>query len=392
MRTDVRSPSEGRWNAPSGRRPLLLALLSSLLAVSFAAGCATSAGPRRSVTPPTKGDFFVAGYHPYWAASGWTAYPFDLLDELFFFEAEAGAEGTLADLHGWPTEWAGMADAAMRAGVQVVPTVSMHDPDAFETVFTDAARIDRLVESSLSLLAARPTLAGIHLDFEVFQPVSLEARDGFTAFVALLAERLRARYPGKSLSSFALAFDDDNVYNEGAIGAVVDYLVVQGYDYHSAGSEQAGPLGATRGWGRLNWDFVVQRFDALGVPRNKLVMGVPLYGYEWPVASGEMGAPTRGMARTLPYTAPPDVRREAPRAKERAAEAGPRRDPESGVPWYALESEDGWIQGWYDDPESLRLKYEFVRSRGLGGIAIFPAAYADREIWDGIRDVFRGPN
>ncbi len=370
------------------RSTMQKATILGLAAVT--AGCAASAAPTASLVPATKSDFFVSAYHPYWAGPAWRGYPLELIDELFFFETEAGAEGTLADLHGWPSEWAPMVDAAIAAGVQVVPTVSMHDPEAFELLFPDAARVDRLVESTLSLLAARPALAGIHLDFEVFQPVSVAARDGFTAYVSLLAERLHERHPGKSLSVFALAFDDDDVYNERALGAVADYLVVQGYDYHSAGSGNAGPVGATRGWGRLNWDFVVERFESFGVPRRKIVMGVPLYGYEWPVASAEMGAATRGAGRTIPYTAPPDVLPDDPRALARVQEAGVRRDPESRTPWYALEGPDGWVQGWYDDPESLRVKYDFVRERGLGGIALFPAAYADGAVWNGLREAFPG--
>ncbi len=382
----MRAGSRRAGSIPAGpSRGLLLAACAAL-----SSACAAGGGPPSPITPASAGDFFVTGYHPYWAGTSWTGYPLDILDELFFFEAEAGADGTLADLNGWPMAWEPMVDRALEEGVRVIPTVSMHDPDAFEAVFTDAGRIDRLVESSLGLLSARPQLAGIHLDFEVFQPVSMDARDGFTAFVALLAERLRARYPGKSLSVFALAFDDDDAYNERTLGVLADYLVVQGYDYFSMGSETAGPLGATEGWGRLNWDYVVDRFESFGVPRKKIVMGVPLYGYEWPVESSEMGAAVRGMGRTIPYTAADDVLPDEPRARARAAQAGARRDPESGVPWYALETREGWVQGWYDDPESLRRKYDFVRSRGLGGIALFPLAYGDEAVWAGVREAFPG--
>jgi spore germination protein YaaH len=61
----------------------------------------------------------------------------------------------------------------------------------------------------------------------------------------------------------------------------------------------------------------------------------------------------------------------------------------SGVPWYAFESADGRIQGWFEDAESLRAKYEFVRSRGLGGIAIFPLAYGEEETWADVLRMLR---
>jgi len=364
------------------------ALIVGLTVLAGSACAAGTSGPR-SLVPTEMQEPFVAGYHAYWTGDSWRSYPFDVLDELFFFETEAGADGELLDRRGWPGEWSEMRDQALAAGVQVVPTVSMHDAEAFQLLFADAARIERLVESTIGLLVADSALAGVHLDFEVFQPVSPAVRDGFTAYVAALAEEIDLRFPGKSLSAFTLAFDDDDVYNEQALGRLADYLVIQGYDYYSSGSASAGPVGATTGWGRLNWETVVARFDAFGVPRRKLVMAVPLYGYEWPVVSGEMGAATRGEGRTVPYTGAPELLPGEPRALDRGEEHGVQRDPASDVPWYAFETPDGWVQGWFDDAVSLRAKYEFVRDHGLGGIALFPMAYGNDTLWEDLRRTLR---
>ena len=368
---------------PRTLRACLLAALPGL------GGCSAAAGPTPSLVPTGTAEPFVAGYHAYWTGDSWESYPFDVLDELFFFETEAGADGALLDRRGWPEEWSEMRAAAAAADVQFVPTVSMHDAEGFKRLFVDAERIDRLVNATLGLLAADSTMAGIHLDFEVFEPVPLEVRDGFTAYVAALRRELDLRFPGKSLSIFTLAFDADDVYNEGALGRLADYLVVQGYDYYSGGSDRAGPVGATTGWAPLDWETVVARFDGFGVPRRKVVMGVPLYGYEWPVVSDEAGAEARGEGRMVPYAAPGGVLPTDPRAVDRVETHGLRRDEASGVPWYAFEGPDGWVQGWFDDPESLRLKYRFVLDQGLGGIAFFPLAYGTDMVWEDVRRVLR---
>ena len=362
-----------------------------LVGVLTAAGCAASPAPQ-SLVPATTPGPFVSGYHAWWTGEAWRDYPMELLDELFFFEAVADAEGRLSEANGWPGAWEEMTDRARAAGVQVVPTVSMHDAAAFETVFTDPARSRRLASEAVGLVigpSASAGIAGVHLDVEIFQPVALDARDGFTAFVALLHDELRRRAPGRSLSVFLLAFDDDDVYNERALAQLADYVVVQGYDYHSAGSATAGPVAATTGWGRLNWGHVLERLDGFGVPREKIVMGAPLYGYEWPVVSDEPGAATRGPGRTLPLTAAPDVMPDEPRASERGRIHGSRRDAQSLVPWYSWREDDGWWQGWFEDAESLRAKYDFVRANGLGGIALFPLAYAGDEVWAGVRALLR---
>jgi spore germination protein len=364
--------------------------LATLMAAAAAASCA-SGGRSGFVTPTTGDHFFVAGYHPYWAGDAWVDYPTDVLDELFFFELEAGADGTITDRHGWPDEWLAMVQSSFAEDVQVVPTISMHDADGFEALFGNDERVIRLVDAIAGLVEASPGLSGIHLDFEVFRPVELAARDGYTAFVARLADRMKAINPSLSLSAFTLAFDDDEVYNERALGELTDYLVVQGYDYHSAGEATAGPVAGLAGWGRLNWATVVDRFEEFGVPARKIVMAVPLYGYEWPVVSDEPGAETRGSGVTIPYAAPADVLPDLPRARAQAERHGIHRDPTSGAPYYSFRDQTGWYQGWFDDAESLRAKYDFVRTRGLGGIAIFPLAYGDEALWKDLREAFARP-
>jgi hypothetical protein len=106
-------------------------VLATLLAAALVSACAARGGP--SAIFPTQGDrFFVSGYHPYWAGDAWTEYPFDALDELYVFEIEVGAEGTVIDPHGWPDRWSALTAVAADAGVRVTPTVSMHDPLAFK--------------------------------------------------------------------------------------------------------------------------------------------------------------------------------------------------------------------------------------------------------------------
>ncbi|HKK93738.1 MAG TPA: hypothetical protein VJ925_09895, partial [Longimicrobiales bacterium] len=76
---------------------------------------------------------------------------------------------------------------------------------------------------------------------------------------------------------------------------------------------------------------------------------------------------------------------------DRVAEHGLRRDSASASPWYAWRDDEGWRQGWFDDAVSLRAKYEFVREEGLGGVAVFPLAYADRSVWAGLERAFAAP-
>ena len=88
---------------------------------------------------------------------------------------------------------------------------------------------------------------------------------------------------------------------------------------------------------------------------------------------------------------PAGVMPELPRARDQVARHGARRDPESDTPYYAFQDATGWRQGWFEDAESLRAKYAFVREHGLGGVAVFPLAYGDGALWDDLREAFRRP-
>lgn len=331
------------------------------------------------------GSLFVAGYHPWWAGEESGAYPMEMLDALYFFEVEAGADGGIAERRGWAEEWTELRERASRAGVQVIPTLTMHEPGAFEAVFGDPAVTARLVGEILRLVTSDPQVRGIHLDIEVFRPVDPSARDGFTAFAASLARRMRDVDPGLGLSVFLPAFDDGDAYNERALAGLVDYVVVQGYDFHHREEATAGPVAPLRGWGRLNYEEVVDRFIGMGVPPDRMLMALPLYGYQWPTESDSPGSPTRGEGVAMPLAAPPAVLPQAPRARSQAELHGKRRDPASGSPWYAARDPGGgWVQGWFDDEESLADKVRFVRERGIGGIAFFPLTYGDRTLWESL--------
>jgi spore germination protein YaaH len=331
----------------------------------------------------------VSGYHPWWAGDGWRDYPLVDLDRLYLFEVELTSDGSPGDSHGWPERWSPLLERAGEVGLSVVPVVTLHPESAVPTLLSDAGAVARAVETVVRVATAHPSVRGVHLDLEVFQQVPPEARAGYVALVEGVRSRVREMAPGSVVSVFVPALDFADAYDEAALARAADYLVVQGYDLHHRTGARAGPLGALRGWAPLDWETVVDRFAALEIPDERLVMGIPLYGYEWPVEGPEVGSPTRGEGVITPLVAAPDVLPALPRALDRIREHGHRRDPASDVPWYAFSTPEGWFQGWYDDAVSVRAKIDFVRRRGLGGVAFFPLAYSTPEIREMIRGAGR---
>lgn len=368
------------------------ALCLGIIASVLVAGCAT--GPPATQPAPTRAGApypRVMGYHVYWTGEAWREYDTETLHTLFFFEISIDSSGGFQERHGWPDRWLPMQQDVQAHDVRVAPVVSLSDPASFVALFSSSSARDTLMASVLGLFHDNPQMDGIQLDVEIFTRVPAEARDGYTQFVRDLKQRLADEFPGKELSLFLLADDPGDTADEAAVAEHADFVVVQGYDLHARNDEQAGPVAALDGWGRRNWRFIVDRFMDLGVPASKIVMAVPYFGYEWPTETDRTPSRTRGPGVTstlapVDSTYLPEVGR--PVASLQAALHGMRRDPESGSPYYVYQDTTGWYQGWYEDAESLRAKYEFVVREGLGGVAIFPLAFGDSLTAVTMREVF----
>lgn len=355
-------------------------------------GCAT---PEPTVEPPTPpavdtDPYLVAGYHPYWMQDTWRDYDPSVYDEIYFFSIDIDSTGAIAGRHGWPDRWFSMQQELVNRGVRVTPVVTLFSQAGFERLFSSSSASDALLSSLLGLLRDSPSVGGLQLDFEVYQPVSEEVRSNYTAFVGRLRERMLELRPGSKLSLYLVAYDESDVFDEAALQRYIDYFVVQGYDLHGRTEGRTGPVAGLEGWGNRNWRYVAGRLLDMGVPRGKIVMATPYFGYEWPAESDEPGARTTGRGVTLSY-APvdpallPGTRRSA---RDEAEKYGLRRDDASGSPYFAYQDTSGWRQGWFEDAESLRRKYEYVKEAGLGGVAIFPPGYGSVELEEVLKQEF----
>lgn len=328
------------------------------------------------------GAFKVFGYHPWWMRDTWQQYDYSVLDKVIFFDVHVNDQAGFENLQGWPSQWQGMIQTSQRNGTQVVPTVALLDnTPQFINIFRSNTLTAALLRNTMDLVR-RANADGIHLDFEIFSNVPPEAKNGFTRYVALLRDELKTYKPDAQLTVFVTAFDHADALDEVALARYADHLIVQGYDMHWLTAPNAGPLGPLTGWNGANWENILNRFLGMGVPREKIVMAVPYYGYEWPTVSDQPGAATRGAGREVTY-APVDpsyLPLIQINVKQRVGAYGMRRDPATNMPYYAYQGADGWYQGWFEDAQSLQAKYDFVKRQRLGGIAIFPLGYDGGEL------------
>lgn len=324
----------------------------------------------------------VHGYHPYWISDATAdGYRWDLLSHLAYFSYEVDpTTGEASTIHGWRTS--AVIDRAKAEGVKVLLTVTNFGAAANRTLLSSRAAQDTLIERLVALLAERGG-HGVNLDFE---SVPGDMRSALVSFAAGLrarldAERNAGRIPDAVISVAAPAVDWNGGWDVAALSAPVDLFFVMCYDYSWSSSANAGPVAPLRG---MTWNVErsLRWYLDEGVPADRLLMGVPYYGYDWPVAGAAAGAATTGRATARTYSI---VRQELPAWNRQWSEVFLN-------PWVSYESAS-WRQLWYDDEESLGHKYDLVHDLGIAGTGMWALGY-DRgyeALWDLIERKFTRP-
>ena len=106
---------------------------------------------------------------------------------------------------------------------------------------------------------------------------------------------------------------------------------------------------------------------------DKLIIGCPYFGFEWPATSSSAGASTTDTGSAKFYA----------EMEGNALSYGKLWHESSQTPWYRYQNPN-WIQGWYDDSLSLSLKYDFAINNDLLGVGVWAMGYdgSNPELWD----------
>lgn len=248
----------------------------------------------------------------------------------------------------------------------------------FHSMVSDASNTDRFVASVVETLR-RNDLDGIDIDWEFPNNI----RNGKLYFTRLL-QRLysafdqEAKLSGKQRLILSAAVAPQSMitngsYNVPEIAKVVDFINLMTYDLHVFNwyfpfAGHNSPLFSRKkevGYlATLNLKSSTKLWVSKGMPKSKIVVGVPTYGLSWrlyhKVWHG-VSCPTLGKGRGGGYVTYPDV-------CQFLANGGKRVfDKQCKVP-YAFNKKL-WIS--YDDVESLELKAKWIRSENFGGIMTF---------------------
>lgn len=323
-------------------------------------------------------DKIVYGWHPYWSNGLQVNYDWNLLSHLCYFSYELdAASGQALSTHNFSTAQA--VSDALSNGVRVDLCVTLFSNHA--TFLTNAGAKQTLITNLINLISARGA-HGVNIDFEGL-PSSQAVN--FRNFMNDLSNQMHAAIPGSQVSTVLYSVDWNNALDVANMSAV-DYFIIMGYDYYYSGSTTAGPNDPLFHFGST-YNYTLSRSVSYylnkGVPENKLVLGLPYYGREWPVNSFTVpaAASASGVSRT--YTT---VRSNA---SGHYSAANRHYEPASKSTFYNFNN-SGMRQCFISETNDLRARMDFINKRGIAGMGIWALGYDDgyNDFWQAIEDHF----
>ncbi|TME12237.1 MAG: hypothetical protein E6I65_04560 [Chloroflexi bacterium] len=219
--------------------------------------------------------------------------------------------------------------------------------------------VDDLVALAVSL-----GVDGINVDVEQLDE---HDRDEYGAFLGALRTTLAAAVPGARLSVATEAGLRGTGNALEAVGAGVDRLFLMGYDYHWSGSQPgaSSPIDRSDGLYTLRWS--IEQYVEAGVPRDRIVLGLPLYGMSWRTTGPDRTAPVIEKGSTWIPNRHLDVLLEP--------SFQPGRDPLEVSEFFIRPDAEGWRVTYYDSPATLRAKLALARDQGLAGGGFWAIGY-----------------
>ncbi len=275
--------------------------------------------------------------------------------------------------------WGGPNSDVLQAAavhhVAVMPIVAlMTQADLHKLFITTAARTAFI--SALVGECKRFGFIGFQIDFE---DVNWTDRDLLSSLVADAATALHNQnlqltiatvpnapgFPGKSDYSHWLYANWRGAYDLKALGQSVDLICLMTYDQNTRWTPP-GPV-AGYPWTVANVEYAL-RF----VPKEKLSMGIPLYGYHW-----YAGDPTNDKPNpTAEYIGQRDI-------DQYLADYHPHPewDPIDRSSWFYFYRDDSREWVFYTNKRSFEERLNLVRERGLEGFCSWVLGTEDPQIW-----------
>lgn len=283
------------------------------------------------------------------------------MDKILFFDlqiGENGRVGTGAELKALSKLKAKIAQNKQ----ELIVVVSLLKDEKIDVFLKDKKNWQNLAED-LQKIKSEYGVEGVNVDMEYQSDPTLILSGEYLNFLKYLKTQELGEVSVDVFGNTLLKSSPEKVRG---LFAVADYVVMMGYDFHRPGT-QAGPvapLQAPEGE-RSIWE-IMGATQKTGVEMKKLVLALPLYGYEWET----------GYATALASMS----RLESMSQAEKDAWVKTYDELSQSEIW-SKKLGDKEIIIYVENNSSLKAKVQAARLAGLSGVGFWAMGYEGKK-WD----------
>ncbi len=345
------------------------------------------------------------GFLPYWRIDDSKYTRLDLVTEVNYFGLFVNGDGEFVKVVNGETnpgrrEWESekIKDLITKThifGSKFTLSIICQDNDDIESILSDETIQKKLITNITDEVKSRD-LDGINIDFEYLGDVDKKFQPKFTVFSKNLKEELSRQSPNAKLelSVMPRSIRTKDIFDFTKLVPYYNNFIGMSYDFSGGSATNAGPIAPMTGFSENKYFFdVTTMYEDLGkyIPKEKTIMGVPHYGWDWTVEDGK-----KILSTTLLQTNPDSYA--AVMSYARAKEEKNFKKSQCYFDDYAMEP---WCwytdpktkidhQVWFENAKSIGIKYDFANKKDLGGIAIWVLGY-DKDypdLWNLMKEKF----
>ena len=240
--------------------------------------------------------------------------------------------------------------------------------------------------SEITPLMSEFGFSDLNLDIEDLSDTSSESRENFVKFVTELSRQLKTNYYTLTVEISPTDMIRNRLTDVKEVAKVADKIVVMGYDYHYVGSFVTGPVGPLRG-AESEAEFDVEtaiKLMAEVMPKEKIVLGVPTYGYEWETLGD------RPRMAIIPGTGQVASNKRVEQILEDCAECNLSWDENAKEAYLIYKNDETgtYHQIYYPSTAAMQAKVDFIKYEDLGGLADWALGYEDTTVLDPLEELF----
>src|SRR5258708_6690451 len=306
------------------------------------------------------------GFFPYWMVDSYDKVNINSLTAINLFGLEVDEAGNIITANnanipdpGW-IMWnkpalTNLITKARRQRLKVLLTLKSFTDNTIEQLVNSDAAQKTFISNAIQLINTK-NLDGINIDFEYTNIPTTKTIAGFTRLITNLHDEIKRQMPKAELTvdTHVTAAATQGLTDVQVIANYVDSMIVMGYDVHTPlGS--VGPIAPMGGTG-LNIIGLMQSYLEK-VPAEKLILGVPYYGYDWQ---------SNNQTAILPYAQLAQI----------TTTNSLNWDETAQSPWYSYADTNKIKHTvYFENTRSLGIKYDYVNKKNLQGVGIWALGY-----------------